>query len=74
MLLNNAAYYDSNYEIINWVPHVLYFIARLKRLKKKKEKEKKKNNKLLSLPCEILPEFFFFFVENLHFLGGGKSQ
>ena len=22
--LNTAAYYDSNYEIINWVPHVLY--------------------------------------------------
>ena len=24
MWLNTAAYYDSNYEIINWVPHVLY--------------------------------------------------
>ena len=29
MLLNTAAYYDSNYEMINWVPHVLYYIARL---------------------------------------------
>ena len=24
MWLNTAAYYDSNYEIINWVSHVLY--------------------------------------------------
>ena len=42
-VLNTAAYYDSNYEILNWVPHVLYSIN------------------LLSLPCDILPEFFFFF-------------
>ena len=42
-VLNTAAYYDSNYEIVNWVPDVLYSIN------------------LLSLPCDILPEFFFFF-------------
>ena len=24
MWLNTAAYYDSNYEIIKWIPHVLY--------------------------------------------------
>ena len=52
-VLNTAAYYNSNYEIINWVPHVLYSIN------------------LLSLPCDILPEFFFFFffffAENFDF-------
>ena len=46
-----TAYYDSYYEIINWVPHVLYSIN------------------LLSLPCDILPEFFFFFfAENFDFV------
>ena len=28
---------------------------------------KKKNNKLLSLPCDILPEFFLFFRFALFF-------
>ena len=31
-----------------------------------------KNNKLLSLACDILPDFLSFFAENVHFLK--KSQ
>ena len=62
MWLNTAAYYDSNFEMMNWVPHVLYTLLSGCR--------DKKNNKLLSLSCDIglLPEFLSFFAQNLHFL------
>ena len=40
--------------------------------KKEKNKQTKKNNKLLSLPCDILPEFFFWKFALFFFFG--KSQ
>ena len=53
-------YCDYNYEMINWVPDVLCipYCQAVEII----------NDKLLTLSCDVLPEFWSFFAENLHFL------
>ena len=65
MWLNTAAYYDSNYEMINWDPHALSYCQTVEIKKKKIALQK-----LSSLSCNILREFcifLFFCLKFAHF-------